>query len=763
MSKRRSSQLMLVVTLVLSLIQFQPILTSHTQESDLWWDDDWPYRVSVIPMETGALEANLNFSQLFAHLGINGALLDLRSVRVVAYQDGLPIGPIPYEEAYSTKFIDTGILNTDGSLGTPYWFDEKDITFTLDAATPKDQPTIHALIDINSGSSYETGFTYEFNNGAGVNWTEFETMIYEVYPQVNDSAIDQTPDLYKFELGGILGCITTEIGGPALAMGRWNTVSVSLVPYGNCPEPDPSSLDYLRFFVNVYQESQGGENYGYYVPGDQVNLWLDNFRLVDQDNGILRWNAVDGADKYYVYFDTLNHEGHPLPELAEIDASEFSQGNIGSAEAGGYYHQITGSTIENLIVWHAPNTEKITQDHLNPTPFKPLQIKAARGELEAFQLIIRSTETRYLNILVSNLVHSNGTSVIAAENVELFRVDYVDLSQISDFYGRIGLWPDPLYPILPESEISLQINTNQPLWFRIRVPNEAKPGIYEGRITIGSAIIPFSLEVWDFVLPDTAFLDSKFGFNWNMVMETYGGTIAGEPQPCLQDLENAIQSTFNDYHLVPSEQNVDGFPDGIALYSLTAYEITKAQSEFLQSGTPIWWQFDENVGVDLTDYPPLPNPSVIDRAGTEARILPWLAWLDRVDGFFYPQTVDWDNTPWDTPFSNGLTNGNRFFFYPPKDNSLGFDPCIPQSNRLVPSIRLELLREGMEDYAYLLLLNGEKPQVGALNPVDDLIDELLPSRTAFTRIPTALDALRADLASQIITNRKSIYLPILLH
>jgi len=57
-------------------------------------------------------------------------------------------------------------------------------------------------------------------------------------------------------------------------------------------------------------------NSGLWDDGDVLTLWFDNLRLVDQNTGTLRWAADGSTTTYYVYFDTLEHEGHPLPELS---------------------------------------------------------------------------------------------------------------------------------------------------------------------------------------------------------------------------------------------------------------------------------------------------------------------------------------------------------------------------------------------------------------------------------------------------------------
>jgi hypothetical protein len=68
---------------------------------------------------------------------------------------------------------------------------------------------------------------------------------------------------------------------------------------------------------------------------------------------------------------------------------------------------------------------------------------------------------------------------------------------------------------------------------------------------------------------------------------------------------------------------------------------------------------------------------------------------------------------------------------------------------LVTSIRWELLREGMEDYEYLWLVNGGDPEIGVANDADALTDGLIGSRTAFSRVPTDIYETRALLAAQL--------------
>ncbi len=733
---------------------FIPSEDSHVSagNTNVWWHDDWPYRVQVSVNSSGPISANLNFTQLFSELGLQDALLDIDSLRVVPYKDGLPEPPVPFEETYTTLFLDADTLNTDTTLPDPYWKEETDWTLSLDNSQhTQGTGSVHAHMKIRDFSPAKTGFNYHFNGPAGMDWSIYDLLLYDIWPQVNDSAIDQTPDVFFFELGGLGLCPMSEINGPALIMETWNTAVVSLKPFGNCPSPDLSALEYLRFFMKV---SRPIENHGYYETGDELDLWLDNFRLLDQDgSGEIRWESETTFDSYYIYFDTINHAGHPKPNLTTIPGPALSV-NPESPESGGYFHNVTNADTGDLSIWAAPIGEKIPQAAKKPVTTKPISIFGAKGEFEPIQVVVNAPTTQSLTLSASPLTHENAIDIITTEQIDFFRVDYVEIAFLSDFYGRATNWPDPLYPVSLGDSVTFTAGVNQPLWIRVHIPSSASPGTYTGIITIGSASIPFSITVWDFVLHPGQHLENQIGFNWNAVMDTYGGTISGVPQPCYAQLEAAITETLTDYKITVNNEEV--FPDDVAVYSLTAYEVNKAHDQQLLEGKHVWMEYT------FFDHPPHINPAVMDRPGVESRLLPWLAWLDRVDGLYYPQSADWDPDPWSNSFSNDSSNGDGFYFYPPNDTSLGFDPCIAKSNRLVPSIRLELLREGLEDYTYLQLLNRGKPLIGQANSGDLLARLVVDSRTSINRIPTAIDPIRQAIAVQIAEQQHKYFLPLLI-
>lgn len=109
--------------------------------------------------------------------------------------------------------------------------------------------------------------------------------------------------------------------------------------------------------------------------------------------------------------------------------------------------------------------------------------------------------------------------------------------------------------------------------------------------------------------------------------------------------------------------------------------------------------------------PPFFNPITLDHPGIESRLTGWFLWRYRIRGIAYYSLNNWSKNPWVDPL-NDNHNGDLFMLYPPsQDNSV--IPLGSNGHRLVPSIRFELMRDSLEDYEYLYLLNGGKePEVG---------------------------------------------------
>ncbi len=92
---------------------------------------------------------------------------------------------------------------------------------------------------------------------------------------------------------------------------------------------------------------------------------------------------------------------------------------------------------------------------------------------------------------------------------------------------------------------------------------------------------------------------------------------------------------------------------------------------------------------------------MVDAPAIANRVMGWLAWKYKVQGELYfamNEAYGREGDPWDDLFMHS-GNGDGTFFYPGRPEEIGGSGHIP-----IESIRLKLVREGLEDYEYLALL-----------------------------------------------------------
>jgi len=130
-------------------------------------------------------------------------------------------------------------------------------------------------------------------------------------------------------------------------------------------------------------------------------------------------------------------------------------------------------------------------------------------------------------------------------------------------------------------------------------------------------------------------------------------------------------------------------------------------------------------------YLPRFNAFTIDHPGTESKFSGWYLWKHRLRGLAYYRFNDWSSNPWANPLQNNQ-NGEAFMLYPPSEDNSNI-AYGANGHRFVPSIRLELLRDGLEDYEYFYLLSGGQPQPGVSNPADPWVERIIGGAQAFNR------------------------------
>ena len=120
---------------------------------------------------------------------------------------------------------------------------------------------------------------------------------------------------------------------------------------------------------------------------------------------------------------------------------------------------------------------------LEPFPSPPIQLRAARGEVENFQFVVTAgaAPIKKLEIAPTGLA-SIGGDYIAPQNLQIYRENYVFVAQPS---GNRDLapkwWPDALIP-LDLAEKSVESGKSAVFWASLRIPIDTPPGDYFGEI-----------------------------------------------------------------------------------------------------------------------------------------------------------------------------------------------------------------------------------------------------------------------------------------
>ncbi|MFC1590036.1 glycoside hydrolase domain-containing protein [Candidatus Omnitrophota bacterium] len=147
---------------------------------------------------------------------------------------------------------------------------------------------------------------------------------------------------------------------------------------------------------------------------------------------------------------------------------------------------------------------------------------------------------------------------------------------------------------------------------------------------------------------------------------------------------------------------------------------------------------------------PFPNLN-LDVPAIEHRIIPWMCWKYKVGGLLYWCVNWWGKTdPWENPMNFSEQNGNGSLYYPD-----------PEGEEPIGSIRLEVLRDGLEDYEYLYALDKEIKRLKESGPSSygDIIEKaeealaidpsIINSLTYYTRDAGLLDEKRIKIGEMI--------------
>jgi hypothetical protein len=197
------------------------------------------------------------------------------------------------------------------------------------------------------------------------------------------------------------------------------------------------------------------------------------------------------------------------------------------------------------------------------------------------------------------------------------------------------------------------------------------------------------------------------------------------------------------------------------------FKMEDAESRRAQ-GEKFWWY--------ICTGPRAPYCTLfIDHPATELRVWLWQTWQRKIDGILIWESNYWTSNeaypdpkapqnPYEDPmgWTSGYStpegkripwgNGDGRFIYPPEAAANG-NPAEPVLDSPVDSIRLEMLRDGIEDYEYLAILRDKiahstQPD-SSWAPLLEVPGDITQSMTEFTKDPAPIEKRREEVARAI--------------
>lgn len=442
-------------------------------------------------------------------------------------------------------------------------------------------------------------------------------------------------------------------------------------------------------------------------------------------------------------------------------------------------------------------------------------MEAAHNETEGIQLVVVPTgkdDLRSVWLEMTDLVSQSGDS-IAKANVTWHVVGYVETEKPAYPTRKVGWWPDPL---LPAQSFDVKSGQVQPVWINVRVPADAKPGVYRGKVSVRLAdarrqSVPMELRVWDFAVSkqqhlQTCFLmrpdqlqrfyklpkvpiemyqqwidfcldrrisitlsdwpdfntdmerlvsrqlgrggsafclanawfnqgepEARKKHNAQMVAQirrlydrakrrgwidrayvychdeigkeqyTFAGELYGELKKAMPDLR-LMQTFYKDEPVAALHDVLDIWAPNTARYRQAEFQAQQAK------GDEVWWYVCCGPGKPYANL-------MIEWPAIDHRLLRWQNWKYNVTGFLYWGLCVWrDNLEGERRWPEARWNPATWRNQAGKAHNGDGQLIYPGPDRLpLSSIRLENLRDGIEDYEYFWLL---RDAVGRLKKAD---------------------------------------------
>jgi len=209
-----------------------------------------------------------------------------------------------------------------------------------------------------------------------------------------------------------------------------------------------------------------------------------------------------------------------------------------------------------------------------------ITLEGARSSYEAYQIIVHANggALSSVNAMASNLSDGLGHT-ISSTNIIFFREYFIDFTGNATLGGSLpvpansptndGRIPDPLVPFINPytglaagAPFTVTANLNQPIWMDVFIPANAVAGIYTGNVTVTasgqpSVIVPVTLTVWNFILPDMNIVTTYFQMRTDNFINYHSGIYSCSGGNCWLDWSTQARTLAKRYEELAHAHRID--------------------------------------------------------------------------------------------------------------------------------------------------------------------------------------------------------------
>ncbi len=273
---------------------------------------------------------------------------------------------------------------------------------------------------------------------------------------------------------------------------------------------DISNMKYIDVFCSHPQTT-----YSVYV-GDISLEMIDpeeeaaqSRRIAAECREALRWRKEAYQGKLPRFAEEFQALADSLPEVPELEqALQFQEESkkILPRLDRQFFQHLARENNGLALRWCYPEEKVLRDRYAFLAPYTDhYTVEAARGEGESAQLVAFALNSLpNVQVTLETLPAQEDGTAIPAEALTLAPVGYVKTSNPAYKTDYVGYWPDPILEYL-QTPIPLEAKHYQSWWLDVQVPQDQKPGLYQGSVKItydngGQQSLPFAIRVHDFTL-----------------------------------------------------------------------------------------------------------------------------------------------------------------------------------------------------------------------------------------------------------------------